>query len=78
MDLTDKVALITGATRGIGRGVALALAGAGANLVVNYKHDRDDSDRLVKEIRCVLFLASEDSRYITGQTVHVSGGLVIP
>ena len=39
IDLNGKVALVTGASRGLGRGIALALAQAGAQVVVNYKED---------------------------------------
>ncbi|MEJ2760011.1 MAG: SDR family oxidoreductase [Gammaproteobacteria bacterium] len=48
--LTGKSAVITGASSGIGRAIALAFASEGARLVVNYKHSQDKADELVGEI----------------------------
>src|SRR5437879_9589568 len=46
-----KVALVTGASRGIGRAIALRLACEGANLVVNYHVNADAADSVAEEIR---------------------------
>lgn len=45
--MTDRVALITGASRGIGRGIALELARRGAKIVVNYHSDTVEAAKVV-------------------------------
>ncbi|HSU91721.1 MAG TPA: SDR family NAD(P)-dependent oxidoreductase, partial [Sporolactobacillaceae bacterium] len=42
-EFTDKVALITGGTRGLGRAIALRLARGGATLALNYRRDEDSA-----------------------------------
>jgi 3-oxoacyl-[acyl-carrier protein] reductase len=50
-DLGSKRALVTGGTRGIGRGVVLALAGAGADVVTCYRSDGEDAESLARELK---------------------------
>ncbi|HBM58355.1 MAG TPA: short-chain dehydrogenase [Citreicella sp.] len=52
-DLTGKVALVTGASRGIGRELALGLAGQGADVVVNYASAVDRAQAVVAEIEAL-------------------------
>ena len=48
--LAGKVAVVTGASKGIGAGIAVGLAKAGASVIVNYARDRAGADRVVAEI----------------------------
>jgi 3-hydroxybutyrate dehydrogenase len=51
MNLSDKVALVTGSTSGIGLGIARALAAAGANVLLNGFGEKALIDKLLAEFR---------------------------
>jgi len=49
--LKDRVAIVTGGSRGIGRATAVRLAEAGAHVVVNYAHNTEAADRVAESLR---------------------------
>src|SRR5712675_2777272 len=48
--LSKKVAIVTGASKGIGAGIAAALGSAGARVAVNYSSDREGAERVAQSI----------------------------
>ena len=49
IDLNNKIVLVTGASRGIGKQVAKDLASYGATVVANYPHPKDSAVRNAKD-----------------------------
>jgi NAD(P)-dependent dehydrogenase (short-subunit alcohol dehydrogenase family) len=52
-DLTGKKALVTGSSRGIGRGIALAMAKQGADLCITYNSNKDEAEVVAAEIKAM-------------------------
>ena len=50
MTLVNKVALVTGSSQGIGKAIAIRLAKAGANVVINYRSHPEGAEATVKEV----------------------------
>jgi len=50
-DWTDKIALVTGSSRGIGRAAATALAALGLDIVVHYRSNREEADKTCASVR---------------------------
>jgi 3-oxoacyl-[acyl-carrier protein] reductase len=80
--LTGRVAIVTGASKGIGAQIARELAAAGAAVVVNYAGSRDGAESIVGEIRAAGGKALavqadvariEDVQRLVGQTVKAFG-----
>ena len=61
-DLKGKVALVTGGTRGIGRGITPTLAQAGATLALNYRQDENSAQQTLADPAARAALDSGQSR----------------
>jgi len=78
-DIQDKVALITGGSRGIGRAIALRLAQNGADVVVNYVRHRRDAEETAAEVeqlgrRCLLIKANVANSVDVKEMFEILGG----
>lgn len=78
MRLKDKVAIVTGSSRGLGRAVALRFAAEGAKLIVNCRYRVDRAEAVAEEIRAMggqaLVVqadvgAPEEARYLVEETL---------
>lgn len=65
--LNNKVAVITGASKGIGAGIAKAYGREGASVVVNYASDKDGAEKVVNEIKAG-----------GGKAIAVQGSVAVP
>ena len=86
MDLAGKTALITGASRGIGKAIALKLAGQGANIAIPYLGDPAEAEQAQKEIetlgvKCVMYVCDvssfEASKEVVEKVIEEFGGVDI-
>ncbi len=86
LDLSGKIALITGSGRGIGRAIAVHLAGLGADVVVNFFRNRGPAEATATEIeklgRCCLLVKADigdldDLNRLFDETEKAFGGLDI-
>ncbi|MFQ6019449.1 MAG: 3-oxoacyl-[acyl-carrier-protein] reductase [Dehalococcoidia bacterium] len=86
MDLSGKIALVTGGSRGIGRAISLKLADCGADIVASYKENKVAARKVAQEIegrgrRCVLVQGNvaspEDAERIVETAIQSFGRIDI-
>ncbi len=86
MDLTNKSAIVTGGSLGIGTAIALKLAECGANVAINYRKHKDEAVKVVEQINAMgrkgLVVQSDvsnhgDARKMVEKVVNEFGGIDI-
>jgi 3-oxoacyl-[acyl-carrier protein] reductase len=53
MNLTNKSAIVTGASLGIGSAIAIKLAECGANVAINYRKHKEEADEIIKQVEAM-------------------------
>jgi NAD(P)-dependent dehydrogenase (short-subunit alcohol dehydrogenase family) len=71
MGLSEKVAIVTGASKGIGGGIATAMAAEGAHVAVNYSSDRKGTERVAQTI--IENVAGEGKRVAVVERKYIGG-----
>jgi 3-oxoacyl-[acyl-carrier protein] reductase len=72
MRLQNKVALITGGSRGLGRGLAVGFAKEGSDIIINYRERKDRAEEVIEEIKN-LGRNAEAIRADIGNTQEIEG-----
>lgn len=82
MEIKNKVAIVTGSTSGIGRGIAQKLSEAGTNVVINSMNSVDKGNQLASELPHAIYVqgnisVEEDCKKIIAQTIKKFGTIDI-
>ena len=76
-DLTNRVAIVTGASRGIGASIAEQYAASGAKTVVHYRSDKTGALKVVEKILSTAeVLALKDGTSVDGKVLREDGGFI--
>ena len=71
--LAGRSAIVTGGSRGIGQAIALALAGEGANVTVNYAHAAEAAEQVAETIRGFKMIVAGECDHLPEQAFYMVG-----